>query len=105
MEATMKRVAAVVRPLTLPRECRMEPAPMKPMPGNDLRGDARVVAAEGGSEAVGEQGEHRRAEADKEISAQAGGLVLDLALEADGAAEDGRQHQAGERLREEHAVG
>ena len=32
-EATTKSVAAVVSPLTLPLACRMDPAPMKPMPG------------------------------------------------------------------------
>ena len=33
IDATTKSVAAVVSPVTPPRECRMEPAPMKPMPG------------------------------------------------------------------------
>ncbi len=56
----------------------------EPDAGNDLRGNARVVAnAELFCQFSGENGEHGRAEADKYIGAQPGRLALELALQPD----------------------
>src|SRR5208282_3207920 len=45
----------------------------------------------------GKQRKHGSAKADEHIGAKAGGPVLEFALQADHATENGRQHQAGER--------
>src|SRR5438094_2632824 len=68
--------------------------------GDDLRGDARriaVWAAVGGEtdlrDVDGQMGEERGTEADENIRTQPRGFAGDLALEADGAAEQRGEHQ------------
>ena len=81
------------------------PAPRKPIPRHDLRGDARRVgridagaAREELPEAVrGDDREQRRAERDEQVRAQPGLPVAQLALEADRAAEHGREREPEER--------
>ncbi len=62
--------------------------------GNDLRGDARVVAAECAAQFAGENGKQRRAKADEHVCAQPGRPALEFALQSNEPAQHGRQQQA-----------
>jgi len=64
--------------------------------GNDLGGDAGAISGSAG-ELAGEDGEHGRAKTDEHVGAQAGRAVAELALQADRAAEEGGENQAGQR--------
>jgi hypothetical protein len=66
-------------------------------PWDDLGRNAGVISDVHDSEFVREKCKHRRPEADEEIGAQAGWPMLELALHADQAAQDRRQHQAQNR--------
>ena len=94
-EATTNSVAAEVMPVTrLPRLCRMEPAPMNPMPGMICAAIRVWSPRYSNRQRIREQRKHRSTETDKEIRTQAGGAMLDLALQPDGASQERSQHQA-----------
>jgi len=61
--------------------------------GNNLSGNARVVAAEAAGHDERDRGKQCRAKTDEEIGANAGGLVAQLALEADNGAEESGQDE------------
>src|ERR687893_1801176 len=79
-------------------------SPEKTDAGDDLGRDPRRVELQAAApksrprerlEAVGrDQGEERRPEAEQDVRPETGGLVADLALEADGAAQHNRQDEA-----------
>jgi hypothetical protein len=61
---------------------------------NDLCRDAGVVSEVLDRQRIRKQCEHCRTEADKEVRAQPGGPVFELALQSDGASQDRRQYES-----------
>ena len=105
MAAVAHRLAAVVRPRTsLSTSADDGARPEKTDAGDDLGRDPRRVELQAAApqsrprerlEAVGrDQGEKRRPETEQDVRPEPGGLVADLALEADGAAQHDRQEEA-----------
>ena len=66
--------------------------------GDDLRRDARRIAAVRFGQLDRDQGEGRGAERDQRVRAEAGGALTDLALRAEHRAEHGGEQQAAERF-------
>src|SRR5215831_16203582 len=98
MEATTKIVAAVVSPVTLPFSWRIDPAPMKPMPGM-IWAAIRVRSPRPNSEARSKERIVNMA-APKQMNMLVRRPALQFALKADHAPQNGRQRQAREGLRE-----
>src|SRR6266550_2603219 len=73
----------------------------EPHTGHDLCGDARRVGVSGGHRER-ELGVEHRADADEDVGPETGRLAAQLALETDGAAEQGRETQLAEQLQPEH---
>src|SRR6266700_117139 len=73
----------------------------EPHTGHDLRGDSRRVGVPG-RHRERELGVEHRADADEDVGPETSRLAAQLALEADGAAEQGRETQLEEQLQPEH---
>ena len=99
MLAITKMVAALVMPSTAAAIANHDAGADESDAGNDLRGDARVVAAHFAGHFVGNDGEERRAEADQHVGANSGGLAAKLAFQADHSAEERRKHEAQQNVR------
>ena len=84
--AATKMVAAEVNPDTDPLSCRIEPAPIKPMPGMICAAMRVGSAPQTPYQPVGQQCKHGRTETDEQIRAQARRPMLEFAFEADGSA-------------------
>ena len=66
--------------------------------GNNLGGNARMVANKVSGNLFGKDGEHGGAKADKHVGAQARRTALQFTLQPDDPAQKGREHQPKQRL-------
>jgi hypothetical protein len=97
MAVTTQMVAALVRPVTAPSGVEDGARADEAHAGEDLRGQAARVAPALG-QADGEHGEEDGRDADEDVGTQARGLALELALDADGAAQKDREQELDQEL-------
>ena len=98
MLATTKIVAALVMPMIVPRSRITTPAPRKPMPGMIWAAMRVWSPPTFDGHFVGNHGEKRGAEANQHVGADARGLVAQLALQTDNAAQERGQKQAADDI-------
>ena len=98
MAAFTQTVAAVVRPRMSPFAAQDRAAAEKADAGDDLRRDARGIAAVPSASWIEIEREGRGAERDQRVRAEAGGALPHLALRAEDRAEHRREQQPAERV-------